>query len=504
MSKFRKVFALFTVVASLLIYTDVAAATYNEGALVKKASSTTVYFVGGNNGLYTFPSQVEYFSRYENFDTVQTVSDADFAAFHLAGTMGVRSGTWMVKVPDFNETYAVENGALIRHVGSETIAASLFGSNWNQWIRDINPNTFAATYHTGTAISTVNQFPTGQLIKVDGTKYYIEGSKRRPFASESAFTANMFRNEFVHEVTAGAVSAFNIGTSVTGLETTLLDYPTGVGSPVISGDITFSLASSTPASMTVPDGAGNFKMTAINVTNGASTAVNLTGVTIKRYGVSSDNILDGVKILDSNNNRHGGTVSLYNGYATINFASDPIALTAGQTTTIYLAADIVAAGTNNGTIALGVESATGLTVSGGTVRGSFPIRGNEMSIIDGATLLGTARVDVVGDYTQTFDVGDTGEVCAQFKIYEVTNEQIAIDRVVLTNRGTATASDIANIKLYNESTGTLLGSVTSLDVNNQAVIATSGLTMAEGNTTTLTIKVDIIGGTNRTLQLVVE
>ena len=117
------------------------------GSLIK-ASYPSVYYCGADGKRYVFANDRVYFSWYDDFSSVQMVSDAAMAATPLGGNVTYRPGRRMVKIQTDPKVYVVAHGGTLRWVPSEAKARELYGANWNQLIDDI-PDSFFADYTVG-------------------------------------------------------------------------------------------------------------------------------------------------------------------------------------------------------------------------------------------------------------------------------------------------------------------------------------------------------------------
>ncbi|MEK7545639.1 MAG: hypothetical protein AAB554_01010 [Patescibacteria group bacterium] len=132
----------------------------SAGDLVKSPQNPAVYYVGADGKRYVFSNAASYFSWYEDFATVKTVSPEELAELALGGNVTYRPGTRMVKIRTDPKVYAVSKGGVLRHVGSEAVAACLFGANWNVQIDDV-PDAFFVDYDLGAPITLCSQYDTG-------------------------------------------------------------------------------------------------------------------------------------------------------------------------------------------------------------------------------------------------------------------------------------------------------------------------------------------------------
>jgi hypothetical protein len=133
-----------------------AAETIVSGDLIK-ASTPAVYYYGADGKRYVFPTEKTFFSWYDNFDLIKTITDSELALLPIGGNVTCRPGVRMIKITTDPKTYAVGTNGILRHITSEEIAIALYGSNWNTKIDDM-ADTFFVNYRIGDPITNVSQF----------------------------------------------------------------------------------------------------------------------------------------------------------------------------------------------------------------------------------------------------------------------------------------------------------------------------------------------------------
>ncbi|MBD3251449.1 hypothetical protein GF380_03265 [Candidatus Uhrbacteria bacterium] len=152
--------ALATFAASMMPMAAAALDTeaISPGDLVKCASTSAVYYFGPDGRRYVFPNEKTYFTWYDNFDTVKTISDGRCSTLPLGrSNVTYKPGVKMVKITTDPRTYAVERGGILRHVTSQELAETLYGINWKDTIDDV-PDAFFSNYQVGTAIENSQQY----------------------------------------------------------------------------------------------------------------------------------------------------------------------------------------------------------------------------------------------------------------------------------------------------------------------------------------------------------
>lgn len=121
-------------------------------ALVKSSDASAVYYIGADGKRHAFPNDKAFFTWYCDFTGVQTVSADKIAQIPLGSNVTYRPGYRMVKFATDPKVYLVTLGGVLRHVATEEVARSLFGSFWNTYIDDVS-DAFYVNYTFGSAIS---------------------------------------------------------------------------------------------------------------------------------------------------------------------------------------------------------------------------------------------------------------------------------------------------------------------------------------------------------------
>lgn len=123
-------------------------------ALIKAPSFTAVYYCGADGRRYVFPNDRVYKTWYNDFSTVQTISDVELAAIPLGKNVTYKPGTKLVKITTDPKVYAVGRGGVLRWVTTPEIAAGMYGANWAKSVEDI-PDVFFTSYTVGEPITSL-------------------------------------------------------------------------------------------------------------------------------------------------------------------------------------------------------------------------------------------------------------------------------------------------------------------------------------------------------------
>lgn len=178
------------VVASALHFSSAKAeVSIESGDLIRGQSYSAVYYMGADGFRYVFPNDKAYFTWYSNFDDVVFITDAQLAEIPMAdNNVTYKPGVKMVKINSRPNVYVVAKGGVLHHVDSETVAANLYGSNWNTKIDDIADGFFSNYEISDESAATVGFNATTASASVDN----INDDKSLLAPAEIEITANGF------------------------------------------------------------------------------------------------------------------------------------------------------------------------------------------------------------------------------------------------------------------------------------------------------------------------
>lgn len=119
---------------------DIFFAFYKDGDLVK-ASGAAVYWIhDGKRDV--FPNAQIYATWFKDFSAVIRIGDEQLAAIQLGTNVKVKGGSTLVKITSDPKTYAVEPDGTLRWIQTEAQAQTLYGTDWNKKIIDIDVSLF--------------------------------------------------------------------------------------------------------------------------------------------------------------------------------------------------------------------------------------------------------------------------------------------------------------------------------------------------------------------------
>ncbi|MBA3047311.1 hypothetical protein KKC83_01500 [Patescibacteria group bacterium] len=512
MERLRKAFIIsimfVTVLSMSVVVAPQAGATASAGDLIKMDGLSSVYYLGADSKRYVFPNEQTYFSWYSDFSGVVTIPQSELESYPLGANVTVRPGTKLVKITTDPKVYAVESNGTLVHVPDETTAIALYGANWAQRVIDV-PDGFFTNYTVSSATVSATAYPEGSLVKYgdSATVYYIAADgTARAISDEAAFLGNRFKWS---DVITATIAMPAVGTALAAAEAVLTDTASGAGGtpvdPLVGTGLTVALASDTPASATTltettnADGAqALIPVTKVNFTAASDGSVKVTNLKFKRGGIPSADadfaefyLYDGTTLLAKYSSISTGVLSFNN-------TAGLFTVAAGTTKGITLKVNLGIACTASRTYKFDVLASSDVTTDGAAVSGSFPITGNTMS---------TAEVADLGKFTVATsanssapDPGTVGHTLWKFTA-AAADQNINVEMLKFTVIGTVDATDLANFKL--EVAGVQIGSTVAAMASDKTITFNfdTPYAITKGNTKTVSLKGDVIGGTSRTYQI---
>lgn len=212
------------------------------GDLIKSPNSPAVYYLGNDGKKYAFPDDKVYYSWYQDFSTVQTVTLEEMQSYPFNGNVITRAGTKLLQfvainpdgtmIVDDPKVYALGPNGTRHWITTAEIAESLYGEDWESNIYPC-PNYLFADYTLGADITDA-VYTAGSVVKqfdISGIYYINEAGEKQLFEG-NAFLENMFLEDYVN-ITSLSLDSYPIGESITSNQPSLI-----------------SVAASTPANQT--------------------------------------------------------------------------------------------------------------------------------------------------------------------------------------------------------------------------------------------------------------
>lgn len=128
---------------------------------IRGASYDTVYFVTESFTRKPYFDQATFFTWADSFDEVQVVTDATLPELELEGPMTPKAGVVLVKIKSDDKVYAIEENdedpytPTLRWILTEEVAQSLYGTNWSEYVIDIDQALYQV-FTMGTDVGSVD------------------------------------------------------------------------------------------------------------------------------------------------------------------------------------------------------------------------------------------------------------------------------------------------------------------------------------------------------------
>ncbi len=461
----------------------------SAGDVVRGTTLSTVYYMGSDGSRYAFPNEKTYFTWYSDFSGVSTISDSALAAIPLAGNVMYRPGTRWIKIQSDPKTYVVTPEGQVRWIESEEVASGLAGSDWNTMIDDV-PDTFFVDYTVGTSLTDAGDAFNGALVSMGGSDYLVWNSEMR-VVSSAGFSANRFQTRNLLDGASIDLSGLTSGSEISSAVSAVTDTAQ-LGGTTVTGGLSISLASDTPAAATIPSGASSVSFTKVKLMASSGSA-SVSQMVFHLGGVGSVTDLDNTYLYEGSM-RLTDARSVNSSTRNATFSGLGISLESGESTYVTVRADVSDTADFGGDTAnFGVSEASAVT-STATVSGSFPVTGNTMTFSN--TLAGTITIDKTGTVTDP-TIGEEGAQIAKFSVTP-DGEDAWLSEITVD---VDSAADHDTYKLWKAST--LLASGTQ-DGDLVTFMLTNPLYIQDGDNVNLTVSANVGGQSEDDVKVGIE
>lgn len=218
----------------------------------------------------------------------------------------------------------------------------------------------------------------------------------------------------------------------------------GYGTDVSGGALTVSLSSQTPVDGSIPSGATGVVFTCWDFQAGGDDVI-VKSLHVKRVGPGKETDFNNVYLYNGDERLSTGR-SINSETQNVEFNNINQEVIAGENIKLCLVADLVA-GAAGGVHAFELNSADDVVSNTSDMQGSFPLRGEEQLIT--SAVVGTTTISYNGSLDEV-TIGQKGARIAQFELEANGEEDQELERIALYVRGSISANDLANMKLYIE------------------------------------------------------
>ncbi len=257
--------------------------------------------------------------------------------------------------------------------------------------------------------------------------------------------------------------------------------------PGVAGALSVS-AGSQPANSLAPQSAARVPFTTVVLTAGAAD-VTVNSITVERSGLAQDAVFSGVVLLKSDGTQIGIAKTLNSNHQAM--VGEPFVVKAGTSMTVTVA------GNMNSSLSSYAGQVAGLNVvavnTSASVSGSLPVMG-AMHTVNASLTLGTSQLAVSSfdpNSSQTKEIGTTGYKFAGIRVTAGSAEQVKLWSVRWNQTGSASANDLANVKVYVD--GTAYDTTVSADGKYFSANFPGGILLDKGLSKDVYVQGDIVG-----------
>ncbi len=297
-------------------------------------------------------------------------------------------------------------------------------------------------------------------------------------------------------------SAIAVTTGGTTTTSTTTGTTTGPVVSVPSGtDLVVQVASDNPGAKVLGSGT-SFNPVLKVIFAAGSKDVSINSLTLAKSGFVANTNINGVDVVDAQGNRYGNVITSINADNTIviPFAT-PLVVKAGTSVELTFRVNLLS-GNYNGTVSLALQS---VSSTASNVSASFPIAGTAMNVVNGGSSIASTTLDVLtttGSSSLNVDPAHLQEI-TRFRIQETSsNEDTKLYGLTLYNYGNADDTDYKDVTL--EATdGTVLAVAQPSGQYVTFNLSSNPYLIGKGQTKDLIVLAKIVGGTTKTINLVV-
>ncbi|HUY69822.1 MAG TPA: peptidoglycan-binding domain-containing protein, partial [Candidatus Tyrphobacter sp.] len=291
-------------------------------------------------------------------------------------------------------------------------------------------------------------------------------------------------------------------TASTGTTTGTTTGGTGTTTGTTTGNVpasglAVSLASTSAAAGSAIAGAGQIPVGSFTFTASNAKGETVTGLTFTKVGVVSDSNITNAYLVDSTGSVVAQYQSLSSGVAT--FTGLSLNVAAGASATYTLKVDLSTSANAGNTIAWQLTSAT--VSSGDTVTGT-PVTAATQTVTTVSNPSLAKATFTFNSVGSSINAGTQGALVADITA-NVTNNSVYLKGVKFEEVGSATASDIQNLKLY--VAGSQVGNAVATAASDGTIyfdLSSANAKLNTGNTD-IQLYADIMGSPNRTAQFTI-
>lgn len=491
----------------------------SAGDMIKVVGVNTIYAINNSNEVLPFTDGYAfktwnvgetYAGLYKSisqdcYESLKTVSGRPlFVGFRPGSVVLKREGStkYTVILPG-NQKAEISLDAAKALYGASFKANTVRNEHWD------------SVYTSDAAAITEAKAHPGMFVKKDGVTYYVDADSKLVEVTAAGLSANRIKPAYVRSLPASATEGLVVASEkIEAVSVKLADRTqtgvSGTGTPVVPGvpaagsGLSVSLASDTPAAATIVSDSVTGGQALIPVLKLIFTApsdgdVTVKTVTLKRGAISADTDISNMYLYEGDT-KLASSPSVATTKITFNNASGLFTVSKGTSKIITVKLDLKNNTSAGKTINFGINAASDIVLGSGSASGSFPITGNTFTTALVTDLGNLDLSSVTPSAAATVDPGTTG-----FEIWRLqaanTDQDIEIRKIIFTIVGSINITDLTNFSVWDGATQ--IGSTVASMASDKTVTfdwSSAPYLITKGQTKNLSLKTDIVAGTNRTFR----
>jgi hypothetical protein len=168
------------------------------GDLITSPELGTIYYLNTDLERVLFPDEQTFFSWYENYDSVITISREKLESYSLSGRNAtIRPGTNLITIQSSSQVWMISHPSNLHWLaGGEEQALNLFGGAWSELVVDL-PEYYFVNYNQSRDFESGDIYPVGLLVHVNSNdQYYLVTYNGQRLVTEEGMIANHLQTKF--------------------------------------------------------------------------------------------------------------------------------------------------------------------------------------------------------------------------------------------------------------------------------------------------------------------
>ncbi|MFA7286251.1 MAG: hypothetical protein WC052_01120 [Patescibacteria group bacterium] len=238
----------------------------------------------------------------------------------------------------------------------------------------------------------------------------------------------------------------------------------------------------------------------------AQQSVVVTGVTLTKQGFLPDNYFSGVSLSDEDGVLLGRPQRFADGRVQFSFGNGILVDASGKALTVNVdtTSEVVAGAQSSFTLSI-QKSSDIQTAQAVSVPGTFPLVTTSIGVINGVNRIGGLVVDSVVLSTGMRDirVGTKSQDLTRFRVTASGGEAVLLKSIVLHGVGSAAFGDFTGYKFIDDN-NKVVATGSSKQAGLLLMTFIKDYAIGAGESRTLTLRADVVGGGERTMQFLIE